>query len=88
MVFDNDFTTFETVIWGEFNIFWYQKFRFIARKKMVKTVCKLTKLVRNYGDARNKNYVLFKRFRAYQLNIYINKKNLYSNFVVLNYTQV
>ena len=55
---------------------------------MVKTVCKLTKLVRNYGDARNKNYVLFKRFRAYQLNIYINKKNLYSNFVVLNYTQV
>ena len=26
---------------------------------MVKTVCKLKKLFRNYSDARNKNYVLF-----------------------------
>ena len=61
VVSDNNFTTFDTVIsiWGESNLFWYQKLLFFARKNMLKTVCKFTKSVRKYGDARNKNYVLF-----------------------------
>ena len=35
------------------------KVAFFARKNMVKSVFKLTKSVRNYGEARNKNYVFF-----------------------------
>ena len=60
-MFDNDFTTFETV-----NVIWDELFGFKSCVSLqgrtwlnVKTVCKLTKSVRNYGDARNKNYVLF-----------------------------
>ena len=59
VVSDNNFNTFDTVIWGESNLFWYQKLRIFARKNMLKTVCKYTKLVRKYVDARNINDVLF-----------------------------
>ena len=59
VVSDNDFTTFKTVIWIESKILWYQKLRFFAKENIVKSVCKLTMSIRNYGDARNKNYVLF-----------------------------
>ena len=58
VVSDNDFTTFEIVIWGEYNIFWYRKLCFLAGKNMMKIFFKLKKLVRNYSVARNKNYVL------------------------------
>ena len=42
---------------------------------MMKTVCKLQlkKSVRNYGNARNTNYVLFWRYRAY---LFINPADL------------
>ena len=61
VVSDNNVTTFKTFIWVESNIFWYQKLRLFARKNnyKVQIVCKLTKSVRNYGDARNTNYVFF-----------------------------